>query len=64
MFTYDQAISFAIGFLVGVLLLAFALYVTPTDYFYKRGQIDCLTGQVKYELVTLDDSTRVWEKKK
>ena len=28
---------------------------------YKQGQIDALTGKVKYELVEHDDGTRTWE---
>lgn len=28
---------------------------------YKDGQIDALTGQIKYELVTNIDSTRTWK---
>ena len=28
---------------------------------YRAGQIDALTGTVKYELVTYPDSTRAWE---
>lgn len=31
---------------------------------YKNGQIDALTGKIKYELVVQADSTRVWEEKK
>lgn len=29
---------------------------------YKSGQIDALTGHIEYELITQDDSTRVWKK--
>lgn len=31
---------------------------------YKRGQIDALTGKVRYVLVTNADSTKTWEEKK
>lgn len=30
---------------------------------YKQGQIDALTGNVKYELKTESDSTRIWIEK-
>ena len=30
-------------------------------YNYERGQIDALTGNIKYEIVTHSDSTRTWE---
>jgi len=29
---------------------------------YRQGQIDALTGKVKYELRVNSDSTRTWEK--
>ncbi len=46
-------------FMIGVVvtLLIFMYVVDP----YKQGQVDALTGNVKYELVTQDDSTRVWK---
>ena len=28
---------------------------------YEKGQIDALTGNIKYELLTQPDSTRTWE---
>lgn len=30
---------------------------------YKQGQIDALTGEVQYELVTQPDSSRAWQLK-
>ena len=46
-------------FMIGIVvtLLIFKYVVDP----YKQGQVDALTGNVKYELVTQDDSTRVWK---
>lgn len=46
-------------FMIGIVvtLLIFMYVVDP----YKQGQVDALTGNVKYELVTQDDSTRVWK---
>jgi hypothetical protein len=46
-------------FMIGVVvtLLIFMYVVDP----YKQGQVDALTGNVKYELVTQDDSTKVWK---
>lgn len=46
---------FMIGFVVA--LLFFKYVMDP----YKQGQVDALTGNVKYELVTQDDSTKVWK---
>ena len=28
---------------------------------YKKGQVDALTGKIRYELITLPDSTRIWQ---
>lgn len=49
-------------FMIGVVvtLLIFMYVVDP----YKQGQVDALTGNVKYELVTQDDSTKVWKEMK
>lgn len=46
-------------FMIGIVvtLLIFKYVADP----YKQGQVDALTGNVKYELVTQDDSTRVWK---
>jgi hypothetical protein len=46
-------------FMIGIVvtLLIFMYVVDP----YKQGQVDALTGNVKYELVTQDDSTKVWK---
>ena len=29
---------------------------------YKQGQIDAITNNIQYKLVTIPDSTKVWEK--
>lgn len=44
------------------LLLAIAVEILKVDGRYRQGQIDALTGNVKYELVTQPDSTRVWKR--
>jgi hypothetical protein len=46
-------------FMIGIVvtLLIFKYVADP----YKQGQVDALTGNVKYELVTQDDSTKVWK---
>ena len=46
-------------FMIGIVvtLFIFKYVVDP----YKQGQVDALTGNVKYELVTQDDSTKVWK---
>jgi len=34
------------------------------EFGYNWGQIDCLTGKIKYELVSHPDSTKSWVEKK
>jgi len=54
----DSGLSFLVGVLLGLLV---ALFVAITADDYKKGQIDALTGKVKYHLVIQPDSTRTWE---
>jgi len=42
----------------GVILIFGSLLEEP---YYKKGQVDALTGTVKYHLVTKPDSTKTWE---
>jgi len=57
--------SLVINILFGMILISvIALFVWNTpEYFYRKGQIDALTGIIKYELVINPDSTRIWERK-
>lgn len=51
-------------YVFGMILLFGAVVGIPTASHYeayKSGQVDALTGKVKYELVTESDSTRVWK---
>ena len=62
----DLKTFFLLGMWVGVVVSA-VLVIMAFKYFgnnhdwYKEGQLDALTGKIKYELVTQDDSTRVWK---
>jgi hypothetical protein len=58
-------------FLVGVVLGVFSvvgfisLLGNESRFYmngYEQGQVDALTGKIKYELVIQPDSTRTWEK--
>lgn len=49
---------------LGIVGWAVIWYGIGKDDGYRQGQIDALTGKVKYELVVQPDSTRTWEKKK
>ena len=50
-----------VGIIVGAMLAVASFYVTKSTY--KQGQIDALTGKVKYRLITLPDSTSQWVRK-
>jgi hypothetical protein len=50
--------AFLVGFFVGMLItLACSIHID----LYKRGQVDALTGKIRYELVVKADSTKSWE---
>ena len=54
---------FCLGFVIGVIMSLILIFIiSKHTIFYKWGQIDALTGKVKFELVTQPDSTRTWEK--
>lgn len=59
--------SFMGGYILGILamVLSFGLILATVDEGpgYKEGQIDALTGVVKYELVENPDQTREWKRK-
>jgi hypothetical protein len=42
--------------------LAIGIGQISKDIGYRQGQIDALTNNVKYKLVIMPDSTKVWEK--
>ena len=48
-----------IMFLAG---LAMGIGKIGKDIGYKQGQIDALTNNIQYKLVTMPDSTKVWVK--
>jgi len=53
-----------LAFLAGVLVGWISLVDPAVDVGYKRGQIDAITGNIKYELVVHPDKTTTWEEKK
>lgn len=58
--------DFPKGFLFGVIIMCFILGASLSrcaSIEYKNGQVDCLTGDVKYKLVENKDGTRSWELK-
>ncbi len=61
----NNALAGVLGAVVGGVITIILLFSfeEDTEFYkngYEKGQIDALTGNVKYELVTQPDSTRVW----
>lgn len=57
----DFGAGFFCGVAIGILLCL--IMMSSGDCTYKDGQIDALTGKIKYKLVTKNDSTKTWETK-
>ena len=57
----DLFMAFMIG--VGIMWGVTLVIDVGARTSYRQGQIDALTGTVKYELQTQSDSTRVWVEK-
>lgn len=51
--------QFMLGFIFGMLISAILAVLTIPNY--RDGQVDALTGHLKYHLVTQPDSTKTWE---
>ena len=45
-----------------VFVLGLLLIVMMSEEIYKEGQVDALTGKIKYELIENTDKTKKWEK--
>lgn len=56
---------FSRGFVVGVIVITalFMLLLFVTNP-YRKGQIEALTGDVRYELVVQPDSSKIWKRRK
>lgn len=56
--------NFIAGMIVGFLVFG-GVSMTFSKYtvLYRQGQVDALTGNVKYHLVDKPDGTKVWERK-
>lgn len=60
----NKSAGLAIVFTVAsVITMAFGIDAIAKEK-YKQGQIDAVTGNMKYELVVQPDSTTTWEMKK
>ena len=57
----DKNKRIALGLIAILAILLFI--IVHGNLSYKNGQIDALSGKVKYELQTQQDSTRIWVEK-
>jgi len=55
----DFLCGVATRIVLGIILLGVIVNIADTTY--EDGQIDALTGNVKYHLVINPDSTKTWE---
>jgi hypothetical protein len=54
---------FFMGLALGLSIMLFiGMYLSELSY--KTGQVDAVTGNMKFERVMQSDSTVIWEKKK
>lgn len=60
----DTGVGFIVGICAGAVLLSIIIFLTGSTYVdgYKDGQVEALTGKVKYELVEHKDKTISWER--
>lgn len=57
-------LEFIMGIVLGIFLFVMLAMSPIVDSYYKQGQIDALSGHIKYELITNSDSTKTWRKEK
>lgn len=56
--------NFIVGVVVGIVVFGGVSMTFPQyTVLYRQGQVDALTGNVKYHLVDKPDGTKVWERK-
>lgn len=54
--------SFMEGFGIGLLLYSILISFIIGPNIYKRGQIDAISGKIKYKLVEQEDKSIKWER--
>ena len=53
--------GFVLGGLFAIAIFVLLLFVINP---YRKGQIEALTGDVRYELVVQPDSSKIWKRRK
>lgn len=51
-----------IGFLIGILLSLIVALSSSGGATYRDGQIDCINGKIKFQLIVNPDNSVSWEK--
>jgi hypothetical protein len=51
-----------LGLIAGLVLFTIVIARVFIDRGYKQGQIDALTNNIQYKLITLPDSTKCWKR--
>ena len=59
---FNRKDTFIVGVFIGFVFTLILIVWQVGPHNYKRGQVDALTGKVKYEMVVHEDSTLTWEK--
>ena len=65
--TYEDGKEYIFVFIAIMTLLIISgifVFQKEQEFSYKQGQIDCLNGKIKYELVKQPDGTTEWKEKK
>ena len=57
----DFAMGVVIATIYWVAMINWSIVPHSEEQAYRQGQIDALSGTVKYELVVQPDSSRIWE---
>jgi len=58
----EEVYSRALGIIILLIIFTLVVLSISANRYYKKGQIDALTNDVRYKLITMPDSTKVWER--
>ena len=58
----EQKSTKAVIMIICLICLAMGIVEVGKDIGHRQGQIDALTNNIEYKLVTMPDSTKVWER--
>ena len=58
----EEVYSRALGIIILLIIFTLVVLSISANRYYKKGQIDALTNDVRYKLITMPDSTKIWKK--